>query len=129
MVFYKIFAIGFDHLPYASEGIPDFFFGTSGFCRIGEIMMKYFYPGRNIGTVFKCAIANGNNIIEFLSLIFAHMVGGVVGDINTVFFHGGYGPRIYTMGFDARAEYFYRIASEMLKISVGHLAPAGVTCA
>lgn len=110
-----------------SELFHDFFLSTSCFGRISKIPVELFCFCRKDRTTFLTIVTDGNNKIEINIGIFIDIVGCVGGDVNSIFFHGRNGIRIYTVGFDPCAINISLPIRKISQIAFSDLTSAAVT--
>lgn len=84
--------------------------------------------GREYGTIFFGIVTNGNHIIKVNVPVFIDIIGGMLRDINPIFFHYFNGLRIHPMGFYAGTIHLSPIICKMPDITFSYLAPATITC-
>lgn len=103
ILFYKIFAKGFNTVADLGKSLIYFEFIASGLGRVRKILVKFLSLTREEWTSFFCIITNGNHKIEVYIFVSVDMIGAMLGDINSIFPHGFNSFRVKSMRFDSGA--------------------------
>lgn len=77
--------------------------------------------------MFLGMVAHRDDIVPFNTLIFIHMIGGMVGNINAIFLHDGDSPRVQAVGLYPCTVDFGQIVLKMVQVAMGHLASARIS--
>jgi hypothetical protein len=83
--------------------------------------------GRDKRAVFLGVVAYGDDVVPINAGILIHVVGGMVGNVNLVFFHDGHRSRIESMGLYSCAIDIRKFILKIVEVTMGHLASTGIS--
>ena len=87
ILFYKIFAKGFNTVADLGKSLIYFEFIACGLGRVRKILVKFLCLTREEGASFFSIITNGNHKIEVYIFVSVDMIGAMLGDIYSIFPH------------------------------------------
>jgi len=109
-------------VSHAPEYCQAFFFRTWRRRRVFEIVMQLLCAAEEHRASLAGIVADGNHVIEWLSLKFIHILRAMPGNINPQLAHDGYRLRAHEARFHSSADNLETLPRIMPQQPFGHLA-------